>query len=153
MGVIFAPESIENIWLEVRDLIKAHNDEVGFLGDEHFDPSLERYKACEPYSKLYTARIESDGPSVPGRLVGYANFFVSPHHHYQKTVWAIQDALFVAKDFRGTAAIRFIEWTDGELKAAGCSVVYRHVTVKKDYQRVLEYLGYGLVEAGYAKRL
>lgn len=146
MGVIFAEESITKIWLEVRELTKAHQAEVGFLGEEHFEPDLERYKVAELCSKTYTARVD-------GKIVGYANFFVHPHHHYPKTSWAVQDVLFMEKSFRGITAVKFIEWSDCELRAIGVNVVYRHVTAKCDYSRVLESFGYQLIEAGYARRL
>lgn len=125
-----------------------NNAETGFLGEEEFSPDEKKYLALEDQGlvRLFTIRKERE-------LLGYALFFVTPHLHYPSTTFALQDALFVSKGLRGISAFRFIQFTDLELKSEGVQVVYRHVSGKRDYGRVLKHLGYSPIETGYARRL
>lgn len=144
----FQRESVTEIWNETRALLDENHSETGALSDQDFDPDAERYLELDRLGifRTFTARQADE-------LVGYANFVLSFHLHYKNMKWAAQDAMYLKPACRGTSAVRFIRWTDSELKKDGVDVVYRHVTNHVDYSRTLERLGYGELERKYARAL
>lgn len=144
----FQRERIVDAWSEMTPLIRANHAETGVLDEREFAPDFDRYQHLEAsgIARLFTIR---DGM----KLVGYAVFLVVPHLHYPDLQWALQDVLFVLPEHRGPRAIRFIRWTDEELKADGAHIVYRHVSKGRDYSRTLERLGYTAAETSFIRRL
>lgn len=144
----FARERIRDVWPEIQPLLRTNNYETGSLHGVEFAPDADRYWQLEDagIARIYTMRYCA-------RLVGYACFFVSPHLHYPRTVWALQDVLFVLRDHRGGSAVMFVEWTDDELRADGVDFVLRHVSEKRDYSRTLDRMGYEPVDTSFMRRL
>jgi len=145
----FKRGSIQEYWDKAIPLFKRHHDETGSMEGAEFNPAKEKYFALDQSgnAKLFVAIEKED------HLCGYCIFFVFPHHHYQDHLWAVQDVLFVEKEHRGFTACRFVAWCDEELKKDGVKVVARLVHPKNDYSRLLESLGYNLVEMGYMRKV
>ena len=144
----FQKESLHQIWEEAQELTRAHQAEVGVLGVEDFELDKDRYLQMEDLNVLraYTAR---EG----GELVGYAVFFITPHHHYARSLWATQDCIYFKPEHRGVNAYEFIEFTDEELRREGVEVVGRGVTKHKDYSGLLKNIGYEAIETNYVRKL
>jgi GNAT superfamily N-acetyltransferase len=146
--VIFAWEKVENVWDEAMALARDNAKETGVLGIDEFDPDKERFQQlCETGALVvFTARQD-------GKLVGYFVVHLFRHLIFSKTIWAIQDSLYIDPGHRGLAAVRFLKWTDSALKDLGVDCILRQVTTQNDYSRTLERLGYALVERGYVRRI
>lgn len=146
--ISFGRELLKDVWLEGVALTRANHAETGVLSAQDFDPDTKRYLTLEQQglTRLFTMRLGS-------QLIGYAVFLVVPHLHYPKLLWAMQDVLYVSPDHRGPGAVKFILWTDEELKADGVQVIYRHVSERNDYSRTLLRMGYAPCERSYLKRL
>lgn len=148
MAVVFALETLAEAWNDAETLLFANHAESGMLPQAEFAPDKERYFEIEKTGmfRVFTARDA-------GRLVGYSVVFVSTHLHYRNTKFASPDVLFVHPDYRGSAAVRFILWSDQQLRAEGVQYIYRHISHKRDYSRTLQRMGYELVELGYGRKL
>ena len=145
--MIFTLEKISTVWPEAQEILKANNEETGMLGQENFDPDVDKYLAMEAIgiAKLFTARAE-------GKLVGYCMMLVMPHPHYKKTVVAFQDVLFMVSERRGIGSVRFIKWIDEFCRSLGADNISRTVSSKKDFSRTLLRMGYEEVETSYVRR-
>lgn len=136
------------LWLEAMPLLHAHWREIAHYPDILLDVDVDAYTRCEDAGmvRCFTARQD-------GALVGYALFFVRPNLHYQASIQAVQDVLYLAPAVRGGAGFRFIRWCDEQLAASAIQVVYHHVKSAHNFGPLLERMGYELVDLIYAKRL
>jgi len=143
----FQAERAQDCFQEAMPLLQAHWQEIAHFKDIPLDPHFEAYKAFEDLGliRCYTSRIGKE-------LVGYAVYFVRKNMHYQNSVQALQDILFILPEHRGFGA-RFILWCDQQLKAEGVQAVYHHVKAEHNFGPMLERLGYELVDLIYAKRM
>ncbi len=150
MSVVFARETLTDaLWAEALPLLQKHWREVAHFQDIPLDPDRERYDAIDRsgLQRFYTARASG------GLLIGYASFVVAANLHYQTSVQAVQDVVYIHPDFRGGTGYRFIAWCDEQLKAEGVQAVYHHVKAAHNFGPLLERQGYDLVDLIYAKRL
>jgi hypothetical protein len=144
--IAFAVEPVASLWSEMEPLLMEDQTEVGFLPPGKLNPAREQYEGLEKAGALrvFTARHL-------GVLIGYNSFIIHPHLHYWPDSWASQDALYIRRQWRGRTAIRFILWTDAELANLGVAVIHRTSTIRREYGRTLERLGYKGFETSYLK--
>lgn len=129
------------------ELARLNHYETGALVNEQFNPSREKYTLLEKSgcAVVFTARIK-------GVLVGYSVFIVSEHIHYPGRFFALQDLLYIKPAYRGIGSVRFINWTDGQLKELKIDVICRVVSKRGvDFTRTLERLGYQPLELSLMK--
>jgi hypothetical protein len=143
----FQRETLAGAFSDLMPLLEEHYREIAHYQDIELDVDLEGYIRVENAGmlRLFTCRRQKE-------LVGYAAFFVKPNLHYQKSLQAVQDVVFISKEHRGFGR-DFIRWCDEQLKLEGVQVVYHHVKSKHNWGRMLEGMGYELVDLIYAKRL
>lgn len=147
-AILFASESIADTWPEGKELILANHRETGALMPAEFNPDPERYFLLEKAGlmRLFTVRANE-------QLVGYAVFSVTMNLKYTGTLWANEEVLYVAPEHRGRTAVRFIRWTDNELKAADVDFILRDVTPRSGHARTLERMGYTEATRKFLRRL
>jgi GNAT superfamily N-acetyltransferase len=144
--VKFQAELIRDVLDEVKPLLDLHWHEIAHYQDIPLEPDYDFYVTCSDI-RFFTAR---DGD----RLIGYGLFFVSHNKHYSRSVYAVQDILFLHPDYRGgRTGVDLIRFCDQELKREGCQVVCQHIKAAHNFGPLLERLGYELVDLIYAKRL
>jgi GNAT superfamily N-acetyltransferase len=133
---------------ELMPLLELHYSEVAHYKDIPLDPDVRGYVGLENMGilRVYVARSDE------GIVLGYAVYMVSPNLHYQMSVQAKQDLLFIHPEHRGFG-LGFIGWCDEQLKAEGVDVVYQHVKLALDFGKMLGRLGYEAVETIYGRRL
>lgn len=145
----FELERFASIEREVGPLFRKHYLEISSNQDIELAPDLDLYRElCDRgIMKCFTARDLEDN-----ELIGYAFFFVKHNLHYQHSLQAVQDIIFIDKSRRGFGS-EFISWCDEQLKAMGVQVVYHHVKAAHNWGPVLERKGYKMIEYIYSKRL
>jgi len=145
--VLFKPESLGEIQLEIDELSLKHYAEIA--PDKSFPLALQldRYAILEKAGmlKIYSARLED------GKLAGYQSFLLSISMHYGY-FQAHQDTLYIDPVYRGHG-LSFLSYCDDELKKIGVQIVRQSVTPKRDFSPVLKRLGYTLEEVQYTRRL
>ena len=143
-------ELAQDLLGEIMPLLVEHKEEIAFYQDIALDVDGNAYVHAEVNGLLrcYTARIN-------GALVGYAVFFVKHNMHYQHSLQAIQDVLFVRKPHRhGRIGLGLIRFSEAELKNEGVAVCYHHLKVNRPETITLfRKLGYEDVDLIVAKRL
>jgi hypothetical protein len=145
--VTYHIESAASAFDEIMPLLQLHWREIAHYQDIVVDPDVEGYLKAEEGGNLrvYTYRVDS-------ALVGYAVFFIRHNMHYKRSLQAVQDVLFIQKEYRGNGKT-FIEWCDEQLAIEGVQVVYHHIKAAHNWSKVLEKMNYELVDLIYAKRL
>lgn len=147
--ITFQRERVHALWTELWPLLEAHYHEIAHYHDIPLDPSIEGYEALEDagFLRCFTARHD-------GALIGYAIFMVRANMHYQGSVQAVQDVLFLHPDYRRADTGRsLIRAADDALRTEGVQVVYHHVKHAFDFGPLLASEGYEPVETIHAKRL
>jgi len=133
---------------DVEKLIAEHWEEIALHKDRQpLDPNWSTYRTLADTGMLVavTARDE-------GLLVGYALFFVLQHMHYNSTVWAMNDVLFLKKSHRkGVAGFKLIRAADKAMQERGVSRITWHVKVHHDFGMLLKRLGYEVEEMVWGK--
>jgi len=140
----------DGLFKEVKPLLYEQWREIANYQDEiPLDVDYDFYRKMEAQKKLVwlTARLD-------GELIGYSVFILIRHPHYQSTVFAMNDVIFVRMTHRksrtGLALIRESERT---LKALGARKISWHVKLSNDLQRILSARGYATDEISMGKLL
>jgi GNAT superfamily N-acetyltransferase len=132
-------ETLYDVMEDVAPLLELHYRELTMHKERiALDPVWERYAALEKQGSiaLFTARVEE-------KLVGYSAFFVQSHIHYERTLVASNDVLFLHPDYRkGSCGIKLIRFSEQQLKAQGVDKITWHVKFSKDFRPILHRLGY-----------
>jgi len=145
----FAQEKFRDCYQEMVPLLEKNWAEVSHYLDIPLDVNVQGYQMLDESNRLclFTAR-------EPGtkHLIGYCVFFVNRNIHYNGSLQATQDVIYIDPKRRGFG-MQFIKACDFALKNIGVQVVYQHVKVKHNWGKVLERIGYEHVEHIYARRL
>lgn len=139
----FQEERLSEMWADALPLIEENVKETGASKTPRV--CKKTYESLEEKGliRVYTARSG-------GSLVGYCSMIMNVHPHFGEP-WAIQDALFVSKSFRGPSAYKFMKFVDKCLIELGAVKIIRQVTKFKDYARTLESFGYSPIETVYMR--
>ncbi len=144
-------EKASEVFDEIKPLLRDHFQEIAHYPDIPLNPAYSQYFAAELHGQLriFTARVQ-------GKLVGYAIYFVRPSLHYQDSLQAQQDVLYLAPEYRrGKIGTELIEYADYELRCEGVQVVIQHVKAKKElnFGPLLKRIGYELMDELWTRRL
>lgn len=137
--LIYQVESYNQVKDDIKDLLKLHYDEVA-LDQEHIplDPDWERYETLYNRGGLFIVTARD-----AGKLVGYSVFFIVKHLHYNSTLVASNDVLYLRPEYRqGMAGIRLIKVSEEELKKIDVMKVVWHIKYHKDFRNILYRMGY-----------
>lgn len=107
----------------LADLLRAHWEEVAHDRDQIIlDPDWPGYLEDERQHRFlaWSARRA-------GVLVGYSGFYVVPHRHYRKSLFAVNDVIYLAPQERGAAGVSLIVQVEKALKEMGAAKVFYHV--------------------------
>jgi len=136
---------------ELEPLLTDHKDEVAHYKDIPLDVDWDKYYKLQELNVFVMVTIRDDK-----RLIGYAVYFVGPNPHYQESIQALQDILFLHPDYRNCGnGYHLIEASEMELRKLKVQVVQQHVKRKKelDFSRLLHRMGYEDSDLILVKRL
>ena len=135
----YTKETYQTVRKEIEDLIVKHYEEIA-LNKEHVPlvPDWQGYKNLEDKGLLAII-----GARDNGKLIGYSIFFIKNHIHYNKTLFANNDVLFLLPEYRkGRTGINLIRKSEDYLKALGVTKVLWHIKVNNDFRLILHRMGY-----------
>lgn len=149
--MIFARETIAEVWDEALPLMAAHAREIPLVHGWDAAPQRAMWERIEAAGALVV--LVAREPACCA-LIGYSAFVLAPSLIYSASgTWASQAVLYVIPAHRGRTAVRFLRWQDERLTGLGCSVVIRGVSEHCDYSRTLSKMGYSPVSGQYFRRL
>lgn len=147
----FARERLDdNLCAELMPLLQMHYQEVAHFKDIPLDPDFQQYIQLDNQNLIRTYIARTTEPV--SLLTGYAIYLIKHNLHYQTSLQALQDVLFIHPDHRGFGS-SFISWCDEELRKDKVEAVYHHIKIKHDFSAILTPLGYERIEYIYGRRL
>lgn len=144
---------------EAMRLFSAHHEEcrIADLMGRPFEPDVEQYVRLEDAGVLwfFTARheVSTHAASGPGDLIGYSAMLVMTHLQFRGVLTAMQDALFIHREHRGTTGYRLMRYVDDYLAEGGIKAIVRQTMDRSNVGKLYERLGYQLTEHVYMRRL
>ena len=148
--ITYQQEFLFELREEARPLLVKHWEEVALNKEKiKLDPDWEAYEKLEDVGclKIFTCRDK-------GRLIGYFAVLASPHLHYKSNTFANNDVIYVDPDYRkGWVGIKLIKFAEKCLREDGVDILHINTKIKRDFSRVLERMGYAVVEKIYGKAL
>ena len=131
------------------DLFREHYEEVArHKRIMQLSPDWDRYETIEANGSLFALAAW-----VGGTLVGYSATFIGAHLHYSGLIFAQNDVLFVAPDYRGGAGKMLIRATEDEARARGAQMLTWHAKQGTALDRILPHLRYDVHDVIYSKEL
>lgn len=150
MPLKYQQEFLATVKTECQYLIKLHWSEVALNQDKiKLNPDWDAYHSLEEQGKLkiFTARDS-------GRLVGYFVVILGNNIHYMDHLFASNDIIYLHKDYRkGFAGIHLIKFAENYLQDDGVSVLTINTKVHQPFDKVLDRIGFNLIERVYSKYL
>ena len=130
------------------ELLSRHWEEIALNKDKiNLSPDWEAYLAKEEAGETALFTVRDDN-----KLVGYFLVFIGRHIHYQDHVFAQNDVIYVAPEYRkGFTGIKLIKFAEKCLKEDGVSVIQINTKFHKDFGSILKRLGYVPTDTIYGK--
>ena len=146
----YQQEFLDQVKDDALYLLDLHYNEIALNQDKiKLNPDWDVYKELEQEGKLkiFTARDNDT-------LVGYFVVVVGVNMHYKDHTFACNDIIYLHKDYRkGFAGIKLIKFAKKCLTEDGVSVLAINTKVHQPFDRVLERLGFNLIERVYSSYL
>ncbi len=141
-------EKYNDVIEELKPHLHEHYKEVAMYQDKiDFDPNYEAYEAAQENDMLYVYTMRDDG-----ELAGYNIFFVQAHPHYKSDIFAVNDIVYIAPNYRHKSdTVEFFQYCENELKELGVSVITYHMKVLKTFEMLMKGLGMDHAEHSYTK--
>lgn len=137
--ITYQREHLCSVALDVDALLEMHYQELTLNKDKiRLKPIWQRYQALEDAGAfvVFTARQDN-------QLIGYSAFFVNAHLHYEDTISAVNDVLFLHPDHRkGLTGVKLIRFSERQLQDMGAHKVTWHAKHNTTLIPLLEAMGY-----------
>lgn len=153
MRLKFAVEPLADCWDEIIPLASAHWHETmtWYRTKQPFAPNFERYNEYDKNGWMITVTVRD--PDEDNKLVGHGILYIVPSMHTQKKI-CTEDVMFLLPEYRrGRNALRFYEFAEQELIRRGAVEVLATAQPKTGAARILEHIGFTLVNYQYSKHL
>ena len=149
--VKYKQEFLSSCQKDCQYLIELHWEEIALNKEKiKLNPDWEKYKSLEELGalKIFTARDDVN------KLVGYFVVIVGANLHYKDHIFAENDIIYLHKDYRkGFTGVKLIKFAEKCLKDDGVSVLKINTKVHQPFDKLVNYLGFGLIERVYTKYL
>lgn len=150
-AIVYARETLAEVRASgIDELLRRHWLEIAHYPDIPLEVDWGAYEGVEAVGALRAYTVRADG-----EIIGYASYFVRHNPHYRSSLQAVQDVLYLAPEHRGgRVGYRLIAFADEQLRAEGVQCTYHHVKrAHPGLGRLLEFMGYEIVDELWAKRL
>lgn len=137
---------------EIEEVAASHWEDLA-LDKLHFERDLdhEQYLVLEKMGRLHVVAAR-DG----GKLVGYAVWFVMPHHlHYMSSgKVALADMYFILRGYRkGGLGVRLFNESERGLKELGVIRAHASCKVHEDHTKMFGLMGWAHTDNTFSKLL
>lgn len=144
--IAYQVERFGDVIIEITPMFHDHYDEIATDKEvKPLDPDFDRYLALEDQGmlRIFTAREN-------GQLIGYFVSLVHTHLHYQQTMMALNDIMYVTPGHRGsTVGYRLMKMAMADLKNLGADVLIIHMKCDYPFRPLLKRLGFHLTEENW----
>jgi|TARA_R110000868_G_scaffold169111_2_gene403999 hypothetical protein len=146
--VKYQQEFLPTVKSDIQYLLKEHWEEIALNKIKiRLNPDWDAYESLEQQGKLkiFTARDEET-------LVGYFVVLMGVNLHYKDHIFAANDVIYLsAKHRKGLTGVKLIKFAETCLKQDGVSVLSINTKVHRPFDKIMDYLGFNLIERVYSK--
>ena len=146
--VKYQQEFLPTVKSDIQYLLKEHWEEIALNKIKiRLNPDWDAYESLEQQGKLkiFTARDEET-------LVGYFVVLMGVNLHYKDHIFAANDVIYLsAKHRKGLTGVKLIKFAETCLKQDGVSVLIINTKVHRPFDKIMDYLGFNLIERVYSK--
>ena len=148
--ITFQVERVTDVLDEIKPLLVEHWEEIALYKDQFpLNPDYEKYKVLDAAGVAHVVTARADGA-----LIGYYISFIMPHLHYQDCIIAMNDILFIKKEYRhGRVGMKIISFAEQELIKRGVHRMIIHVKTQHDFSPLLVHMGFNETERNWEKLL
>ncbi len=148
MSITYQVEKLVKILPEVTELIKEHWKEIAHDQDKiKLNPNWGKYIELEQQNIIHIITVREKR-----KIIGYNCFIVMPHLHHRDHIFAVNDVLFLKKEYRkGMVGIKLIKRSEQYLSLLNVSKIYITSKVNTTLGKLLPRLGYEKEEENYSK--
>lgn len=144
----FQIETVEAVEEEIKELIAAHWEEIALNKDViKLNPDWDAYRKLEAegYMAIYTCRED-------GVLIGYFVVMATNNLHYKDHIFATNDIIYLKPEYRHQkVGMQLIQFAEDDLRKRGVSVLCINTKVHQPFDKLMEHMGFNLIERVYAK--
>jgi GNAT superfamily N-acetyltransferase len=153
MELVFTRElATQKLRDEAQSLLVAHWQEIAL--DQDTVPLDDRWDIYELLENQGALNIMTARTKDAGRLVGYVVHIITVNPHYRSLLVADNDIFWLDPAYRkGMAGVRLLRAAEAECKARGCNKIVLKEKVHRSLGRLMEFMGYTLIERVHAKAL
>ena len=148
----YARENLSSVKEEILPLLDLHWEDVALDKDKiKLNPDWPTYEFLDSQQSLgvYTCRKEDTN-----ELVGYFVVIASKALHYRDHIFAENDIVYIKPEHRkGLVGYKLIKFAIKDLKSIGASKLFVNTKDHKPFDKLLERMGFNLVERVYAYNL
>ena len=146
--ITYQVEKWSDIVMELSEIFDANWEETGHYQDKlNLNPDYDKYAILDENGLLHVVTTR-DGE----KLVGYFISLVTTHLHYKDTLHAMNDMLYLIKDYRkGRIAINMFKYAEKDLQERGVKVLTLSMKTMQPFDSLCESLGYSNIERVYGK--
>lgn len=146
--ITYQEEPLKDCLEEMKPLLEQHWKEIALHQDKiKLNPDYEQYLRLDCIGMLSTVTARDDG-----KLIGYFVTFIPPNLHYKDNVIALNDILFLNKDYRGgTVAYKMFKFAINVLVELGVDVIQVHEKKEHSFKPLMDRLGFEHIENIYSR--
>ena len=148
MSIVYSVETLDECLEEMKPILQLHYEEVAMYQDKvPLSPDYEKYYALEGAGIFHIVTVRDEG-----ELIGYFLSVVTPNIHYSSTVYAVNDILYLHKDYREAGVgQKMFSFAEKKLKELGASVIAIHMKTALPFDTLCKGMGYDYAERNYTK--
>lgn len=148
MKVTFQRETCESFFEEALPLLQDHYEEIAWNKDKiPLAVDVEAYRKMEAAGILVPFSLRTHDEE----MIAYAVYFVRTNPHYARTLFAMNDVVYMKPEYRGGVGSRFLEKCERELKELGVQVITYHIKDAYDWSPAILRQGFEKMETLYQK--
>jgi hypothetical protein len=147
--ITFAVEPLADFLLQSKPLFEAHYQEIAWRKEKiALEPDYAQYQVLADARRLIVVTART--PDAV--LIGYALWFVMPHLHYKSTMFAYNDILYIAPEYRKSGAGRdLLRFSEVTVLGFDVKVLTLHIKNCLDWSPLAASEGYEAVESTHMK--
>lgn len=146
--ITYQEEELKDCLDEMKPLLEDHWKEIALNKEKvKLNPDYDKYLEADEKGLLHVLTARDND-----KLIGYFISFVQMHIHYKDHLFAVNDILFIDKNYRkGSTGYKMFKKAEESLKEIGVDVLVIHSKVNNDFKPIMDKLNFERVEYIYSK--
>lgn len=151
--ISYKVEKLKNILHELKEgILDAHYEEIALNKDTiPLDPDYNKYLSLEDADTLFILTVRDKE-----LIIGYFIGFITPHIHYNSTVFCFTDIYYIKPEYRKTLiGFNLFKEVEKELKLKNVNkwILPCKLHSGLDHSKLFEGIGFSQIEKVFAKTI